>query len=196
MKNIYLKVAVCIIAVCAITLFLLNSYCNVFNNRYKAVYLTSSKSSQIIDKEICKDKKLFIVNSFDELKSKADSITYKFGIIIDKSILIENSDLKDLNKWLLGKKGYPIFVIGYGKPVYVYFFKLEFATGINKPNISKEKIDEFKDQSGFSLAYICSDGKILGTGHKNIDINNLFDILSVCLKGDQYAEEVCEKGNQ
>lgn len=170
------------------------SGCNSSDDNYSALYFTS-KDSALINAEECKEKNMLVVNSFDDLKLKFDSLTYKVGILLDKSILTDENEINNLNQWLLKQKGYPIIVIGYGKPIYVYFFILEFASGESKPKLNKEKLDEYKNQSGFSLAYICKDGKILGKGYEELNVSNILKTINIGLKGDKYVEEIVEQDN-
>lgn len=169
---------------------ILTSY-KLLTNKYKAIYITS-EYSQMLSLEECKKENILIVNTFNDMQQKIDTLSYKVGILIDKSILSENNNLKNYNKWLLEQKGYPIVALGYGKSVYVYFYKFEFATGYNKPILSKKNIEDYQKQAGLSLAYICSDGKILGKGYKDSSMNTIINILAMCSKDERYVKKVFE----
>jgi hypothetical protein len=170
-----------------LAMLLIFSGCNSTNNtKQNALYFTSKNSS--IDVESLENKKIKVIDSFDNLKSTLKSIDYKIGIMIDKNVLENNNQINSLNQWLLEQKGKPIIIVGYGNPTYAYFYKLTLNK--NKPKFTKEKIEAFRKEKGFSLAYICEDGKILGTGYNKLDINEILNVIKKCGKGEAYIEKM------
>ena len=171
-----------LISICLTIILLLN-----INTKYIALYLASSHST-ILNTENLKKNNILKLDSLDELKAKTESLNYKTGLIIDKSILENNNDeMKELNNWLLQQKNYPIIVLGYGNPSYVYFKKLTFS---NKKNIpfDDEEFENFSKEKGFSLAYICSNNYIYGKGFKDtIEIDKILEVVDNGLKDEQHV---------
>ncbi|WP_199427141.1 hypothetical protein [Thermaerobacillus caldiproteolyticus] len=172
---------------------LLLTGCSVSDNKYKAVYFTTEDSSFISTNEL-KEHNVLELNSLEELKSKVDELDYKVGIFIDKSVLDDEIITKSLNTWLLKQKNYPIIVVGYGNPTYVYFKKLVFADEQYIPNFDDETYEKFRKQKGYSFAYIGNSGKIYGKGYKEeINIDKMLNLVNQALKGEKFVEKMMER---
>jgi len=164
--------------------------CCSFNNKYQAVYFTA-KDSSVVSIEELQENNILELNSFEELKSKVDKLDYKLGIFIDKSVLQDEMITKNLNKWLIKKKDYPIIVVGYGNPTYVFFKKLVFTDEQYIPKFDDETYNKFKKEKGYSFSYICEDGTIYGKGYKEkINFEKMVTLIKEALIGKQSVEKM------
>lgn len=69
--------------------------------------------------------------------------------------------------------------------------KLVFTDEKKIPPLSNEKYEEFKQEKGFSLAYICKYSKIYGKGYKEeLRIDRIIQIVSEALKGEKQVEKM------
>jgi hypothetical protein len=135
------------------------------------------------------------VYSFEDLKSIISLLNYKVGILIDKAA-VENKDTSIINKWLVKQINYPIIVVGYGNPTYIYFKKLLLTEGKEYiPSFSEETYVKFKKEKGFSLEYIGYDGKIYGKGYKGeCNIDSILEVLNKSLVGEENVKKMIVKG--
>jgi len=153
-------------------------------NNYNSVYFTSKESSIISDKDL-QENNILEVNSLEKLKSEVKSLNKNVGIILDKNIIDEGNDINSLTQWLIEQKNSPIIVVGYGNPNYVYFKRLSISENKYLPKITDEKFEELKNQKGFCMAYICSDGKIYGKSFtEEINTSKIMKIVNEALKGE------------
>lgn len=153
--------------------------CVFFNTKYSAIYFCTSQDSQIN----FKSKDVITVNSFEKLKVSIDKLNYHVGIIIDKDVL-NSKELHELNYWLKTKKEYPIVVLGYSNPSYVYFKKLQIADEKFAPPFSEAEYENFSKEKGYSLAYISNNGEIDGKDFKcdKIDTDDVLKLINDILK--------------
>lgn len=162
-------------------------------NNYNAVYFTSKDSSIISDNDLQKNN-ILEVNSLEKLKSEVKSLNKNVGIILDKNIIDKESDINSLNQWLIEQKNSPIIVVGYGNPNYVYFKRLSISENKYLPKITDEKFEELKNQKGFCMAYICSDGKIYGKSFgEEINAGRIMEIINEALKGENNVTKMFGK---
>ncbi|WP_143424840.1 MULTISPECIES: hypothetical protein [Geobacillus] len=92
------------------------------------------------------------------------------------------------------QKNYPIIVVGYGNPTYVYFKKLVFTDEQYIPNFDDETYEKFRKQKGYSFAYIGNSGKIYGKGYKEeINIDKMLNVVNQALKGEKFVEKMMER---
>lgn len=169
----------------------------LFPYKYNAVYFTSKSYSSLSNKEL-KSNRILAITSLANLKSQVHSLNYKVGILVDESVLknSNSNSILNLNKWLLKQTNYPIIVVGYGNPTYVFYKKLVFINKSNTPPFSEEKFNQFKSEKGFSFAYICKDGKIYGKGYKGkINIDKIVQIIRKSLKNEENAKSIVEGEN-
>lgn len=135
------------------------------------------------------------VYSFEELRVQVDSFDYKTGILLDKNILQDSGNIDNLNKWLKKKINFPIVVIGYGNPTYTYFKKLLITDEKYIPRLDKERYELYKKENGFSLAYICTDGRVYGKGYKDeCSLDNILRVLNNYLSGEDNVRKMVEGG--
>lgn len=161
-----------------------------FNNKFQAVYFTA-KDSSVVSTEELQENNILELNSFGELKSKVDKLDYKLGIFIDKSVLQDEMITKNLNKWLIQKKGYPIIVVGYGNPTYVFFKKLVFTDEQYIPKFDDEVYNKFRKEKGYSFSYVCKNGIIYGKGYKEvIDVEKMLTLIKEALIGEQSVKKM------
>jgi len=189
MKKYYIPFSIALIL---LTIIVFNGY--IFTDRkITAVYFTSDNSSLINFNDIKKNE-IVVVHSLNDLISKVESLDYRIGILLDKSILDNDNTINNINKWVTTQKGYPILAIGYGNPTYIFFKRLDFAIGVKNPTISKEKIEKYKNEVGFSFTYICNNGIIHGKGYKEkISIPRILNVVNEALKGEEYVKQMIER---
>ncbi|WP_027627736.1 hypothetical protein [Ruminiclostridium cellobioparum] len=155
----------------------------------------TSKDSSIISIDDIKKNSVLTVYSFEELKVQVESFDYKIGILLDRNILQDSDNIDNLNKWLKKKINFPIVVIGYGNPTYTYFKKLLITDEKYIPRLDEERYELYKKENGFSLAYICNDGKIYGKGYKEeCNLDNILRVLNNYLRGEDNVRKIVEYG--
>ncbi|EMS72393.1 hypothetical protein [Ruminiclostridium cellobioparum] len=63
------------------------------------------------------------------------------------------------------------------------------------PRLDKERYELYKKENGFSLAYICTDGRVYGKGYKDeCSLDNILRVLNNYLSGEDNVRKMVEGG--
>lgn len=186
------RIKILLILLFSILVLILFSFTALHNN-YKAVYYTNN-NSQLLSKNVLKNNDILTVHSLDELISKVKK-KENVGILIDKSVLQDPNNTKNINNWLLNQEKRPIIVVGYGNPTFTFFKKLLLTKKSNIPPLDEKTYSLYEKQNGFSFAYIGQNKKIYGKGFKEeIKISSIMKVIETSLKGEQAVESMVYRG--